>query len=434
MQTVLTRKKMKSVFSGFRGEAIFAAAMLAAASFGLFKIFLLAAVMPVAIFGTYITAFGGAALLAMLVSFGDTEVTYKSYPQLLASGRNGDMVVSIIGVLRRILLRVTAVFVLAVVFVIAIAPFGLTAIDIGATIVISFVFAMQTLMASIIRAIDAERLLPPFTMARGLSSLLATGAVAVMTESWVAVLLAEGLAQVAVFVVTSLRLRREIDAPVKASLANSNLQKVDHGIAAARYVYLATVIAALIPYGGRSAIAVLEGAAMAGAFGVLSVLVQLAQMLAGALSQKLGPALMREAILRGDKARSDWVQRFGLPVVFLWTASVLVFVGTALSFVVPSAAAFWHGYGITIPILAVASIQMAMSAYLYLFFAVISENRETDLLRAALASVVVFYGGTIASSIFGAGLLGYALAGAAASATQTIYLFLRYREVLRTNA
>lgn len=428
------RQALKGVLSGIRGESIFATAMLAATAFGFVKTFLLAALMPVDTFGAYISAFGGATLLAMLLSFGDTEATYKNYPQLMATGRSDEMVARVHKVLRRLLLRVAVVLVLAVALAFIVTPFGLGPFGLGAIIVTSNAFMMQTLMASVIRAIGSERLLPPFTAARGLASMAATVPVAVTSHSWIAVLLAEALAQVLVFFSTALVLRRHLASTAVESPAANAVPNTAHGIGAARLIYLATVMTALIPYGGRSTIVALDGAAMAGAFGVLNVLVLVAQMLAGALSQKLGPALMREAILREGEARMGWLQRFGLPVLFLWSASAAVFIGTALSFAVPSAAAFWHRYGITIPILAVTAVQMAMSAYLYLFFAVISANREADLLRAALASVVVFYGGVKASATLDAGLLGYALAAGAAYAVQTIYLFLRYREVLKSGA
>lgn len=425
------RRSLKSVFTGFRGESIFAAAMLSATAFGFVKTFLLAALMPVAVFGLYIAAFGGATLLAMLLSFGDTEATYKSFPQLVATGRGDEMVVRVQKVLRRLFMRVAVVFVLAFGLAQVFAPFGLGPVGIGVIVIATFAFMMQTLMASIIRAIGSERLLPPFTAARGLAAMATTVPVAVTTQNWSAVLVAEGLAQAIVFLGTAFYLRRNLAAMSGAKPATSVCQDASHGIWAARLVYLATITTALIPYGGRSAIIALDGAAMAGAFGVLNVLVQVAQMLAGALTQKLGPALLREAILEGGEARMSLLQRFGLPILFLWTASALVFIGTALSFLVPAAAAFWHSYGITIPILAVTAVQMAMSAYLYMFFAAISVDREIDLFLAALASVVVFYGGILASAVFDAGLLGHVAAAASAYAVQTIYLFLRYRGVLK---
>ncbi|MEP4058684.1 hypothetical protein, partial [Parasphingorhabdus sp.] len=85
-------------------------------------------------------------------------------------------------------------------------------------------------------------------------------------------------------------------------------------------------------------------------------------------------------------------------------------------------------------VLFITAIQMAMSAHLFLFFAVVSEDREKDLVFAAIATVFIFYTGLKAASFFSIGLPGYAASAALASTAHTLYLAACYRRALRANA
>ncbi|MEO9461764.1 MAG: hypothetical protein ABJ242_03420 [Marinomonas sp.] len=424
----------KRALQGFNRDALFAVSMMVATGFGFAKAILLAALLPVEIYGFYIAAFGIATLSGMVLSLGEIERTYKVYPKLDALGNGAAILGRAFALVRRLALRLLVCLAGVSALFEFYSPYGMGLAEVVTVMGVAMLFMCQTLMASVIRAIDSLRILPRFTAARGLVALVVTTPVAIMTQDWILVLQIEafGIALVLLLFVLLVSAHPKVATEKGEDVKPEELD--DSETRSGRLIYSASLISALVPYGGRSALLAIDGPAMAGAFGVLNALVQVAQLLASSLAQKLAPDLLKEAALRGDGARVGWLERFGVSLVLLWGTSIAVFLGTAISFFWSEAFEFWAGYTITIPVLFITAIQMAMSAHLFLFFAVVSEDREKDLVFAAIATVFIFYTGLKAASFFSIGLPGYAASAALASTAHTLYLAACYRRALRANA
>ncbi len=424
---------IRRLLKNFNREAFFAMSMMAATGFGLAKVIALAVFLPVEGYGFYISAFGMATFLGMLLSLGQIEPTYKVYPKLEAVGRGFEIPHRAQNLMRSLAVRLALCLAIAGLVAFKFEPFGIGLTEVAAVMVLALLFMAQTLMASVIRAIDSERFLPRFTAARGLMALGVTAPVAVLTQNWLLVLQIESLGIVLALLVTAFALHRHSSFASSIDQETLDVKFDDQEQKAGRLIYSSGLIAASIPYGGRSVLLALDGPAMAGAFGVLNALVQVAQLLASALAQKLAPDLLKEAALRGENARVGWIDRFGVSLVLLWGTSIAVLIGTSLSFLWTDGFEFWSSYNITITVLLITALQMAMSAHLFLFFAIVSEDREKDLVFAALSAVLVFYAGLKLSSMFAIGLPGYAASAALASTTHTLYLATCYKRAVATN-
>jgi len=430
----MIRNLIQAIQLGFRAEAIFAVTMMAATMLGFLKTIVLASILPAEVFGFYITALGASSIVALFSTFGDVEQTYKLYPQQYATGHINEMWLHIKKLIKKLIIRGLALCIVASLICYFFSDIELSPFNAALIILTGLAIVLQMLMASIIRAVDPSKLLPLFTFARGFAALTLCVLIAMLTKNWRLILFVEALSMIIVFtgmvVMIKFSLKQETSTAsyLTGSLAYPH-QPADK--VAGKKIYLAALIASLIPFGGRAFILALAGPVVAGAYGLLTVLVQAGQMLAGTLSQKLGPALLREAATRGDGERKNAVQRFALPVLFLWGAAFGTFLLCWVSMLFPYGKEFWGDYNISLFILALTSFQMAMTAFLYLHFAVMAENRESDLIFAAILSIIVFFGGFLITAKIQFGLAGYVTAAAVAYASHTFYLLLRYRKFLK---
>lgn len=433
----LVRSIFRSLFFGFQSEAIFAVTMIAATALGFMKTIALVAILPSDVFGVYITGLGGATMVALFSTFGDVELTYKLYPQQYAIRRVDKVLAHIKGLILKLFIRGFLICLLTITVSIIFNPLGFSYRDAALITITGLGMVLQMLMASIIRAIDPRKILPLFTLARGTTALIFCGFIALQTTDWRTVLAAEALGMFVVFIVTAILINRRLNQEISSCDDNSidsHLFSFKEDRTAGKKIFLATLIAASIPYGGRIAVLWLAGPVVAGAYGLLTVLVQTGQMIAGSLSQKLGPALLREAATRGESTRLNALQRFGLPIIFLWAASIFTFIICWLSTFVPRLADFWLSYNISLFIIGLTTLQMSMTVYLYLGYAAMAENRENDLIAASLVAAIVFYGGFLFSFQFNLALVGYIASATTAYAIHTIYLFICYRKVLLSTA
>lgn len=409
---------MVSLPSGLRralgAEALFAATMMGAASLGFIKAFALAALLPPEVFGFYISALGFATIGAALIPFGNVEKTYKLYPILAATQRGGQIAPDMIRIL--LILAGRAV---GLTLIIAVAAYFMQInLSIQAFAILCFtclVISLHSLLASAIRAIDAQKLLPLSTIARGLLALIGTLSVALLGFGWQGILLTEALALSLVFLGAFLVMRQRL----KGLTSPEPLPAITGG----RKIWFAALITSTIQHGGRGAVLVAAGPVIAGAFGLLLMISQTGQLLAGALSQKLGPSLIRDQALG---TQVPLLQRFGLPVAFLWALAAGAAVILLLSDLHPVTSALWDRYGITKFALLLVCLQIASSAYLYVHFAMMSVNRESELIWVGLLAVLTFYGGVSVAWLTGSSLIGYLLAAVMTDIVHTSFLTVLY--------
>jgi hypothetical protein len=411
-----------------RTEAVFAASMTAATLLGFLKVAALAWLLSPADLGLYLTGLGVAAALGVAMTFGEVERTYTLYPTYVARDGTASISGDVIWMTKRLCFRFALLAGVATI----IAQFAnlgwFTWVNVLIIGILGLGTLLQSLLASIARAIDARKLLPIVNFLRGgttfISAMTAYGA----GVEWKGILAMEGGALCAFFLIFLWYFKRHYGAIGDAGLAQPQDRLAKRG----QKIWIAALITSAIPSGGRAAVLLLSGAATAGAFGVLMVIVQSGQMVAGALSQKMAASLVRDEVRPHE--RVGFLKTFAPPVVFLWLLAFGMFALCAASFALPVGRVFWEKYEIGVLDLALAALQIGASIYLMLHFAFMAKAKETELLRAGILAVAVFFAGLWLASKADLGLTGYLLASLCADFAQTGYLLWRYRVVKRYEA
>jgi O-antigen/teichoic acid export membrane protein len=421
----VVRHRIAAMSRALRTEAVFAASMTAATLLGFLKIAALAWLLSPADLGLYLTGLGVAAALGVAMTFGEVERTYTLYPTYVAQGGTASILGDVIWMTKRLCFRFAVVAGVATI----IAQFAnlgwLTWVNVMIITILGLGTLLQSLLASIARAIDARKLLPIVNFLRGGTTLIAAITAYGAGVEWKGILAIEGGALCTFFLIFIWYFKRHYGAIGDASLAQPQDRLAKRG----QKIWIAALITSAIPSGGRTAVLLLSGAATAGAFGVLMVVVQSGQMVAGALSQKMAASLVRDEVRPHE--RVGFLKTFAPPVLFLWILALGVFVICASSFAVPTGRIFWDKYGIGLPHLALAALQIGSSIYLMLHFAFMAKAKEEDLLKAGVLAVSVFFSGLWLAGVFDLGLTGYLLASLCADVAHTIFLLGRYVGLLR---
>lgn len=390
--------------------------MMAAASLGFIKALGIAAILVPEEFGQYISWLGIATFAAVFVSFGRIETTIKLYPVVHAAGR-GDWIAAhsreLIGWLA--LTIAAAALLVALAFRLMQAPLALGPLPLTDVVMVAlmvWLIGALNVVASIVRAVQRPRLLQGFTLARGGSVLIVALPAAVASGDWRITFIAEALALFIVLCSSLVWLRE----PLRPTAEGGPLTDIDpRNHRGGGTIYLSSLAGAAIPYGGRGAILALAGPAIAGAFGLLSLIVQIGLMLAGALAQKLGPRMIRAAA-QGGLRPSEMVA----PVAIMAANAIL---GTGVLLVtlyIPGFAAAWDRYGIDLPLILLVGVQMFLPVYLFVGFYLMALHREWVMVLASALSVASFYIGLVIVWSLDLGLIGFVVAALVADAVRLV--------------
>jgi len=407
--------------AGVRGEALFAVIMMAASSLGFIKAIGVAAVLPPAQFGLYISFLGIATLCSILCSLGRVEATIKLYPTFYARGQGAWIARHAFRLWGRLACVIAAggVAIWAALALWHLGGFDAPAVaapDLVLIALTAWLVTGLTLVASLVRAIPDTGLLQRFTVTRGGLVMCVALPAAYLSQSWRITLLAEAVAMVLILGVAVLWLKGPLRKGAQADAPAGDVQELaPETFKGGGALYLAGLVNATVPYGGRATVLFLSGAAVAGAFGLLTLLVQIGIMLASALSQRLGPRLIRDAA----NGRLDPSIMVG-PLVMMALLSVVSTLLLLVSLLVPAGAAFWSTYGIGAGLLAIVGLHLVLPSYLFLKFLLIARNEETAILKVACITALCFYGGVGISGWLGFGLWGYVCAAAFADLVQLL--------------
>lgn len=417
--------------ANLKADALFALLMAGAGSLGLVKALSLAWALPPADFGQYIAGLGLATIASILLSFGAVESTIKLYPTLYV---RGDYALILTHARRTALSLGVRCIGLGAVFALLARLMAenqnLLGFEPQIWLLIGglgWLIACLALIASIVRAIGNPRFLQIFTLSRSATVLMVTLPLALLF-GWRATLMGEALGVSLVLVSSAFTIRRLLanssDPQGHASEVDDSPIQTD-----GKTIYFATLVASTIPYGGRSFIIAVSGPAMAGAFGLLTIIAQVGQMLAGAIVQKLGPTLIKDAA-RGHN-NVALIERFGTPVLFIGTLSLCALVALLASRALPAGAAFWASYDISALVLTFAALNIMMMVYLFMQFALVALDASRALLEGAIIAAVTCYCGFFLTAHFELGLIGYVLSVFLADFIHSGYLVQRYLRNLR---
>jgi O-antigen/teichoic acid export membrane protein len=421
----------KVVGANLKADALFALLMTGAASLGLLKALSLAWALSPEDFGQYIAGLGLATIASILMSFGAVESTIKLYPTLYVHGHYARILTHARNTALSLGLRCVSlggIFALLAYFVME--NYRLIGFEPQIWLLIGglgWLRACLALIASIVRAIGNPRFLQIFTLSRSAAILIVTLPCALLF-GWRATLIGEavGISLVIVkSVFTIMRLLADSSDPrVHTFDVDDNLIHTE-----GKRIYFSTLIASTIPYGGRSFILAASGPTMAGAFGLLTIIAQVGQMFAGAIVQKLGPTLIKDAA-QGNKDVA-LIDRFGTAVLFIGMLSVCTLVALLASLSLPTGAAFWASYDISALVLTFAALNIMMMIYLFMQFALIALDASRALLEGAILAAVTCYCGFFITAHFDFGLIGYALSVFLADFIRSGYLVGCYLRKLR---
>lgn len=409
--------RLNRLISGLRGEAAFAIIMMAAASLGFVKAIGIATVLPPAEFGRYISLLGIAMLMSIFCSLGRVEATIKLYPaylmQLQGLTTSRHAVRLWVGQAWRI---AAAAMLLAGIVMPGglLARFGASVTilpqDIALVAVIAWFVTGLTIMASVVRAIPNIGLLQRYTVLRGALVLLVALPAAYLSQNWFLTLVAEGAGMVCVLIVSIVWVAPHLRTDEAITSDTVVLpEEINKGGGA---LYGAILANATIPYGGRSFVLMASGAATAGAFGLLTLILQVGVLLGGALTQKLGPRLIRDSV-----SKTLGLRPLLPPIALMAILAVGIFVFLQISYRVPFGQAFWDRYDIGPGILALISIQMMFLVHHFIRSFLIAQHRELDIAIATSIGAAMFYVGAIITLYTDIGLIGYMLSALGAEVT-----------------
>lgn len=400
--------------AGLRGETLFAVVMMAASSLGFIKAIGVAAVLPPEQFGLYISFLGIATLCSILCSLGRVEATIKLYPTLYVRGQGGWIARHAFLLWGRLACVIAAGCAVVWAGLSLWGRSGFYAPDIAVTdlmliAVNAWLISGLTLAASLVRAIPDTGLLQRFTVTRGASVMCVALPAAYLSQSWRVTLMAEAVAMVLILGVAALWLVGPLRKGTRNPPITDRDAVAEEVFKGGGLLYLAGLVSATVPYGGRAAVLFLSDPVVAGAFGLLSLLVQIGIMLASALSQRLGPRLIRDAAAGQLNAAI-----IAGPLVMMGVLSSVSTVLLLTSFLVPVGAAFWASYSIGAGLLLIVGLQLVLPCYLFLKFLLIARNEEAAILKVACITACCFYIGVGISGWLGLGLLGYVCTAALA--------------------
>lgn len=403
-------------------KLLFPIAISAAAAIGLLKTLLLAVLLEPADFGRYAAFMGIAVVATIFISFGRIERTTKSWPRAWETGGFAFLRSDYSGAMRVLAGRGVALS-LAGVLAAAFAYLGgfvgaptAAGITLGSLLILPG--AILLLTASGLRAVGSMRKLLAFTSARsGLALLIAAPLAALAGWEWA--LAGELVAQSLVAVWSWLAVRSEIAAGENRADFAERTTAIGEG----RTLYASNLVGSLVPFGGRGFIALIADAAMAGAYAVAMVFVQVAQMFAGSVAQREGPLIIKLA----QRGETGLLRQLVVPALLIALLAAGSFAAFLVSLAIPEAREFWAGYGLGPVAIGLTAIAMLAAFHMQLSFVLLALDGERDVLRGSILSAAATYSGFLIASLTGAGAAGFVAGVALGESLRAAYMLVAYR-------
>ena len=403
-------------------QIVFPIAISAASAVGLAKTLLLAAILAPEDFGRYAAFIGIAVVATVLISFGRIERTTKAWPRAWEAG-GFDFLRADYAQAMRVLagrgLALSAIGLMLAGFGLAGGAFGsITASGIALGSLLIVPGAVLLLTASGLRAAGSMRKLLAFTAARsGLTLLLATPLAWI--TGWQGALAGELVGQGLVAIWSWATVRRFFSGGAAGDGFAEGAMAVSHG----RTLYASNLVGSLVPFGGRGFVALIADAAMAGAYAVAMVFVQVAQMFAGSVAQREGPLVIKLA----QRGEIGLLRRLAIPALLMVLLAGGSFAIFMLSLAFPPARAFWDSYALGPIAIGMTAIAMLAAFHLQLSFLLLAFDAERHVLAGSILSALVTYAGFLVAAAYGAGAAGFVAGVALGESLRALYMLGVYR-------
>lgn len=402
----------------------FVAWMLLASSLGLVKMLVLASVLGPAGFGDYVAYFSTGTLVASLISVGAVERTIKVYPRLWIDGQAAAIAVDAQRVATALALRVAGLLLAAM--LVSAAFTSIRVEDLALTAGVATGTALLSLAASAFRAAGSKALLQTFQMQRGVITLVLSLALG-WALGWRGAMAGDVLATIVTAVWSSRVLgqviKDEMRGPATSRILPSNTPTEEGQ--GHRQLFLANLLVTGTQMADRAVVRVAAGPAIAGSYGLVMLLPQVAMMTVNVVVQYIGPLIIK-FVHTGHRDQSR-ISQLRLQTLALGAFAAVLVVGALVAARLPVVGDLIARFAVSDVAWAVAGLVACGHITFVIEFHLIARDREPDVLRASAISALVFFGLYGALAAWGPSLEGFLAAAATAKGVQVVTLVAAHR-------
>ncbi|APC05345.1 hypothetical protein AOC10_01775 [Polynucleobacter asymbioticus] len=358
--------------------------MLLASSLGFIKFSSLALILNSVDFGYYISLFGIATLIGAIASFGLIERTTKLYPRLWAEGRRSEVFESIQIIAYRLIFTVAGLMVLGF-FAIVITSIEVESFAFFMVFILGLCSSWLSLIASLYRAVGILRALQNFSIVRSLfAGILALAGGWIL--GWRGAIIGDFVASIltCIYALNNLRgISKNVE--VKALKRNEG-ELVENGHL---HLYTANLLTASTSMTDKAIIVINQGAAAAGAYGVVMLLPQAFQMLVNVVSQYLGPLVIKHIHIQAQEGIAEAQIFFQAKILAILACMSVLAILASKNLVVVSG--FFAKYEISNTSLILGGVLAAGQIYALLEFHLIALDRERFIFISSFISSLIFF-------------------------------------------
>lgn len=391
--------------------------MLLASALGFVKLIALAYVMPGHEYGLYVSCFGIATFVSLLMSFGLTEKTTKDYPRRWVTGQRQSIIIDALSIGRTLTLR----FATASVVAISLSFNGLIPVDPMVAMWIAWLglfSALLALVGSLYRAVGSQLKLQNFTLLRS----VVTICIALPTASifgWQGAIagdIAGSLVSI-IFAIWQLpRIFKNNPLTQPTITAATSAQNGHYKL------YLANLAVAPQSMLDKAWISGAIGSTLAGAYGVIMLVPQAAQLLGNVVVQHIGPLVIKLVHLQQTGTTHQGAVKLNAAVLAVFSLALTA--SALLAKRLPYLDHLFAKYEISDTSLLIAGFIACGQVYGLIEFHLIARDRENDVFFASLVSSFIFLGSFAAASTVHASIEWF-LAGACAARWGQVWLLRR---------
>lgn len=362
--------------------------MALASALGFIKLLALAYLMAPNEYGQYVACFGMATLAGALMSAGSVEKTIKAYPRQWLTGLRS----AILGEARAVAKKLMVRFSLATIIGIVLGILGwipISPAEILWTSGLGICSALLALLASLYRAMDSKKSLQDFTLRRSVG-VLGFALLGGWFFGWQGAIAGDVAANLLVIGFAKQKLPHlyKDDSVTVAQLEPTHeVIPVDQGH---HQLYLANFTVASTNMVDKAWVSASIGAMQAGAYGVVMLIPQIAQLLVNVVVQYIGPLIIKFVHL--EQKDASRVSDIRLQASLLGLFSFVLTMATLIAKRLPYVDYIFLKYSISDLSIAMVGALAACQIYSVIEFHLIAHDRERDILFAGVVSGILFFG------------------------------------------
>lgn len=361
--------------------------MLLASALGFIKLLALAYVMPAHDYGQYVAHFGIATLAGALVSAGLIERTIKAYPRQWVTGARSAILADARKIARTLAFRFICIGgICAVAAMLGWLPSSL--VDVAWTTGLGLCTAWLALLASLYRAAGSQRALQNFSWWRSAATLILAlpGGWILGWQGAMAGDIGASLLGVGIAIWQLPKLFSDVTEGAISTPAVSDEAPSDSGH---HQLYVANLLVAAVVMVDKAWVGAALGAALAGAYGVIMLIPQIAQLLVNVVVQHIGPLVIKYVHMKHrDTSR---ISAVGLQAALLAGFSIVLTLAALIGKRLPYIGHLFTKFSISDLSLILAGVIAAGQVYSIIEFHLIARDRERDVLSASVVSAVLFF-------------------------------------------